>query len=75
LKKDEFEFLWEKSQEHEKRIKELEEAVNTLLNTTHKLDMEHRPIGPGPNNYGRGWKNPKHSVILGDPRGPDGRGI
>jgi hypothetical protein len=59
MAKDEFRFLWDEVRKLQDQVKDLQEAVNTLLNTTHKLDMEHRLIGPGDDDYGRQtWKVP-----------------
>ena len=63
MAKDEFRFLWDEVRKLQDQVKDLQEAVNTLLNTTHKLDMEHRPIGPGDDDYGRNkWRVPTHMV-------------
>lgn len=61
MEPDEFRFLWDEVRKLQQQVTDLQEAVNTLLNTTHKLDMEHRPIGPGDNDYGRKkWDVPEY---------------
>jgi hypothetical protein len=38
LKKDEFDFLWGEVQKLQKKVTELEEAVNTLIGYTPEID-------------------------------------